>query len=148
MGTRAHTCYPRSFHPPSNAYLLTEAALTPSPARNAAAPWGSQGTRIQTPPHCKAKPKAARSVLPAFNGTTKAHRSGGRLLSTHPGLTMSVWGGGFHQLVLLSQLHTGRLQGLPQRSIYRREISAHPSPKQLRKPLFLSKAVKQEIPVS
>lgn len=42
---------------------------------------------------------------------------------------------------------TGRLQELPQRSIYQRELSAHPCPKQLINLLFLSRAVKQEIPV-
>ena len=79
---------------------------------------------------------------PSLSSTTPRQSWGaGRRLCTHPGLTMSLGGGvGSPELVLLTQLQTGRLQGLPQRltcpSIPAAAIN-----------LFLSKAANQEIPV-
>lgn len=41
-----------------------------------------------------AKPSQRQPILSSQPSTTTPRRSKGRLLSTHPGLTMSVWGGG------------------------------------------------------
>ena len=80
------------------------------------------------------------STQPQQHHTT-SEWGAGRRLCTHPGLTMSLGGGvGSPELVLLTQLQTGRLQGLPQRHTC-------PSIPVAAINLFLSKAANQEIPV-
>ena len=116
----AHTGHPRGLHPHSHAHPFTEAALCtyPPPRERHGSSAGSHGARIQPPPHCSAKSKAAD--LPPSLSSTRPRQSpgggGGRRLCTRPGLTMSLAGGvGSPKLVLLTRLQTGRLQGLPQR---------------------------------
>ena len=102
----AHICHPRGPQPPSRAHLLSEAAvsaLTPFPGRGTAAQWGPTEPGVnalltaepaQWGPMSQAK--GSRPVLPAFSSTTTTtpRQSGGRRLSTHPALTVSLGGGG------------------------------------------------------
>lgn len=117
----AHTGHPRGLHPHSHVHPFTEAALCtyPPPRERHGSSAGSHGARIQPPPHCSAKSKAADlSTQPQQHQTTSesGRGVGGRRLCTRPGLTMSLAGGvGSPKLVLLTRLQTGRLQGLPQR---------------------------------
>lgn len=80
--TGAHICHPRGPQPPSRAHLLSEAAVS------ALAPFPGRGTAAQRGPTSQAK--GSRSVFPAFSSTTTPRQSGGRRLSTHPALTVSL----------------------------------------------------------
>lgn len=109
--------------------------------------WQPSGSPLEpgSNPLLTAQPSQRQPILSSQPSRVQPHHVGveGGSSSTHPGLTMSVWGGGFHH----SWFYPARSTQDDSRDCPR-EISAHPSPKQLINLLFLSQAVKQEIPVS
>ena len=95
----AHTGHPRGLHPHSHAHPFTEAALCtyPPPRERHSSSAGSHGARIQPPPYCSAKSKAADlSTQPQQHQTTSESGRGRGEASLHsPGFDHELgrWGG-------------------------------------------------------